>query len=108
MELLQTYLDYYNVTKYLTHNYTIYFLVSSVLLLVYNTSKENPIQSMSLENRTGILSTKILELEKKFNNFKDQATFTLNMLSKDQEVIGNKIQKLNDRISAIEELCYDQ
>lgn len=100
--LLQKYIGYLNLY------YMIPCFVTLIFYLIYRISKEdiNIIQNMSLENRTGILSTKILEFEKKFNTFKTQATFTLRTLSNDQNTISDKIKELKNRVSHIEELCY--
>ena len=49
MELLQSVLEHYNVLEYLTHNYTIYFLLASCLTLTYKISGENVnLETMSL------------------------------------------------------------
>ena len=100
--LLQKYVDYINL------NYIIPCIATLIFYLIYRISKEdnNIIQNLSLENRIGILSTKMLEFEKKFNTFKQQATFTLKMLTVEQDKNCNKIEEIKNRVSHIEELCY--
>lgn len=109
MELLQSVLEHYNVLEYLTHNYTIYFLLASCLTITYKISGENVnLETMSLQNKTGVLSTRLLDLEKRFKKFKDQSVFTLNMLSQEQNINCDNIQKLKGRISNMEEMCYSE